>query len=121
MFDAEAILKSTPPRLPASALERTRLVETWKQLHDRTAIVLGAPAGFGKTTLMLQWRRRWLQHGAFAGWLSIDALDEPPRLAQCLLQCLRNATGQAAFEQLAAMCAMQPERELEAMTATLAQ
>jgi len=118
---AETILKTTPPRLPASALERRRLVAEWERQRTRTAIVLRAPVGFGKTTLMLQWRRRWLQRDAFVGWLSIDALDKPARLAQGVLRALRVATGLAVFEQIAAMCALQPEREFEAMTALLAE
>jgi LuxR family maltose regulon positive regulatory protein len=121
VFEAESILKSTPPRLSPTALERIRLVEAWQRLRSRTAIVLSAAAGFGKTTLMLQWRRRWLQQDAYVGWLLLDEFDRPARLAQGLLHSLRMATGQAAFQQLAAMCALQPERELEAMTALLAE
>jgi len=118
---AETILKSTPPRLPLAALERASLAAAWDEFRERTAIVLCAPAGFGKTTLMLQWRRRWLQREAYVGWLGIDARDEPPRLVQGLLHALRVATGQACFERIAAMCALQPERELEAMTSLLAE
>jgi LuxR family maltose regulon positive regulatory protein len=107
--------------LPASALERRRLVEAWERLHTRTAIVLRTPVGFGKTTLMLQWRRRWLQQGAYVAWLTIDSLDRPPRLAQGLLRAVRVASGLAVFERIASMCAQQPERELEAMTLLLAE
>ena len=66
MTESEFTLKAMPPRLPREALERQRLQQTWDQVHDRAAIVIAAPAGFGKTTLLLQWRRRWMEHGALA-------------------------------------------------------
>src|SRR5204863_7982909 len=121
MFEPELILKSTPPRLARSALERTRFTQLWQQVRERTATAVIASAGFGKTTLMLQWRRLWLERGAFVAWLTVDAQDEPPRFALALLHSLRVATGRAAFEPLAVLCATQPERELEAMTALLAE
>jgi LuxR family maltose regulon positive regulatory protein len=43
-----------PPRLPQSSLKRERLAQRWKDLCDRTAVAVVAPAGFGKTTLLLQ-------------------------------------------------------------------
>ena len=57
MSEAEFILKATPPRLPRTALERTRLLRTWDTVRDRAAIAVVAPPGFGKTTLLMQWRR----------------------------------------------------------------
>jgi LuxR family maltose regulon positive regulatory protein len=121
MFEPEFILKSTPPRLARSALERARFTQLWQQVRERTAIAVIASAGFGKTTLMLQWRRLWLERGAFVAWLTVDAQDEPARFALGLLHSLRTATGRAAFEPLAMLCATQPDREIEAMTALLAE
>jgi LuxR family maltose regulon positive regulatory protein len=121
MFEAELILKTTPPRLPRSALDRPRFQHLWQQVNERGVLAVVAPAGFGKTTLMLQWRRLWLERGSFVAWTTVDAQDEPARLARSLLYALRSATGRAAFEPLAALCASQPDRELEAMTAMLAE
>ena len=121
MFEPELILKSTPPRLSRSALERRRFTQLWQQVRDRTAIAVIASAGFGKTTLMLQWRRLWLERGAYVAWLSVDAQDEPTRFALALLHSLRVATGRASFEPLAVLCATHPDREIEAMTALLAE
>ena len=121
MLEPELILKSTPPRLPRSALERPRFARMWEEVRERTAVGVIAPAGFGKTTLLLQWRRLWLQHGGAVAWLTVDAQDEPARFALGLLHSLRHATGHAAFARLAAGCAAQPERQVEAMTALLAE
>jgi LuxR family maltose regulon positive regulatory protein len=121
MLETELILKSTPPRLPRSALERARFARLWQDVRERAAVGVIAPAGFGKTTLLLQWRRLWLQHGGVVAWLTVDAQDEPGRFALGLLHSLRHATGRGGFEQLARRCAAQPDRELEAMTALLAE
>jgi len=121
MFEAELILKTTPPRLPRAALERPRFVELWQQVSERAVLAVVAPAGFGKTTLMLQWRRLWLERGAYVAWATVDAQDEPARFARSLLNAMRSATDRAAFEPLAALCASQPDREMEAMTAMLAE
>ena len=121
MFEAELILKTTPPRLPRAILERGRFSELWQQVNERAVLAVVAPAGFGKTTLMLQWRRTWLERGSLVAWASLDAQDDPARLARCLLYAIRTATGRAVFEPLAALCASQPDRELEAMTAMLAE
>jgi LuxR family maltose regulon positive regulatory protein len=121
MFEAELILKTTPPRLPRAALERPRFVDLWKQVGERAVMAVVAPAGFGKTTLMLQWRRLWLERGSFVAWATLDAQDEPARFARSVLNAMRSATSRAAFEPLAALCAAQPDREMEAMTAMLAE
>jgi LuxR family maltose regulon positive regulatory protein len=121
MFEAELILKTTPPRLPRAALERPRFVELWQRVNERAVLAVVAPAGFGKTTLMLQWRRLWLERGSLVAWATLDAQDEPARLARCLLNAMRGATGRAVFEPLAALCASQPDREVEAMTSMLAE
>jgi len=93
MTESEFTLKAMPPRLPRAAIERERLQREWQRLHDRTAIVLCAQAGFGKTTLMLQWRRRWMEEGALVAWLDCDGEDEPERFTMALLHSLRTASG----------------------------
>lgn len=93
MRDSEFTLKAMPPRLPRAALERARLQREWIRVHDRTAIVVAAPAGFGKTTLLLQWRRRWMEEGALVAWLDADEEDEPERFTMALLHSLCTATG----------------------------
>ncbi len=93
MSESEFALKATPPRMPRAALERARLQRFWDDVHDRTAITVIAPAGFGKTTLVLQWRRRWLERGACVAWMTADAHDDPARFAEGLLQATREASG----------------------------
>lgn len=93
MHESELTLKATPPRMPRTAIERARLQGYWNDAHDRTAQAVVAPAGFGKTTLLLQWRRRWLEHGARVAWLTADDHDDPVRFGDALLQSIREASG----------------------------
>ena len=101
MSEAEFTLKATPPRLPRSALERERLLRAWAEVHDRAAIVVVAPPGFGKTTLLMQWQRLWLEQGALVAWLSIDAKDDPTRFVMALLHAVRRVTSSVVVETLA--------------------
>jgi LuxR family transcriptional regulator, maltose regulon positive regulatory protein len=121
MSAPEFILKTTPPRLPRTALERIRLMQMWRQLHERTAIAVVAPAGFGKTTLLLQWRRSWMEQNALVAWLGADAQDQPVRFVTALLESIRAASGRKAFDIIAAQYASQTGQEIEALTALLAE
>ena len=93
MHQPQFVLKTTPPRLPRTAVLQRALVRRWDDLHERTAILVEAPRGFGKTTLLSQWRRAWLERGAFVAWLTLDARDTPGRFAEALLASLHVATG----------------------------
>ncbi len=108
-----------PPRMPKAALLPPRLRSLWEAAREHAVVLVEAPGGFGKSTLLLQWRRLWLGHGAHVGWLVLDANDDAPRLAQALLQALRVATGRRVFDTLAAQSAGQPGAELDALTSLL--
>ena len=119
MADPDLVLRSTPPRLPRTALARPRLETIWSTLRDHTAVVFQAPSGFGKTTLLLQWRRRWLEQGGLVAWLTLGAQDDPARFAQALLHTLRVASGRSSFGMLSTQIAGQPGRDLDALTTVL--
>jgi hypothetical protein len=74
VIGTEFQLKTAPPRPGRTATARKRLEYRWAEVNDRTAIIVTAPQGFGKTTLPAQWRRNWLERGAFVAWASLDAL-----------------------------------------------
>src|SRR6516164_6721688 len=57
---SELVLKTTPPRAPRNLLARPRLSLEDEQFRDRTVILLQAPPGFGKTSLLAQWRHEFL-------------------------------------------------------------
>ena len=121
MSEAEFTLKATPPRLPRSALEREWLVRVWAQVSDRAAIAVIAPPGFGKTTLLMQWRRLWREQGALVAWLSVDEEDDPTRFVMALLHAVRRVASSATVDTLAKQFAAQPHQEMEALTVLLAE
>ena len=90
MSDPGFVLKTTPPRMPRAALVRERLVREAEGMFGATAVSVSAPAGFGKTTLLLQWRQRWLEQGARVAWFGADPQDDPARFTVGLWQAVRN-------------------------------
>lgn len=115
------LLKTAPPKLGRGLPARPRLDERWNDVNDRTAIVVTAPQGFGKTTLLAQWRRRWLERGAYVAWLSLDAQDDRARFVSLLLFALRNATGRESFATASFENRLQENRELDVLTTLLAE
>jgi LuxR family transcriptional regulator, maltose regulon positive regulatory protein len=89
--------KVTPPRVPHDLLLRPRLRSDDAQYRDMTAIVVQAPAGFGKTRLLAQWRREHLAHGAVVAWVSALADDDPQRFIRGLALAVRIGSGRPTF------------------------
>jgi LuxR family maltose regulon positive regulatory protein len=67
-------------------------------LSGRSLIALQASGGFGKTSLLLQWRREWLRRGAVVAWLMLDEADDGMRFAQGVGVAMQLATGGAASD-----------------------
>lgn len=67
--------KLTPPQLTAFEIVRTELCERIFAAGSVNLVLLRAPAGFGKTTTMLQVRERFLQTGLATAWLTLDRAD----------------------------------------------
>lgn len=122
MLQPQYVLKITPPRLPRVAVLRPALEAVWSDAQDRAAVLVSAPRGFGKTTLLAQWRRAWLERGAFVAWVTLDALDAPARFAEVVLASLRAASGRSSLNALEAeVGSIQPGHEAEALTSLLAE
>jgi len=121
MIDMQFQLKTAPPRPGRTAQARKRLEHRWAEINDRTAIVVTAPQGFGKTTLLAQWRRNWLERGAFVAWVALDAQDDRARFVDLLLFALRGATGRDSFAVASTQNSLQANRELDALTTLLAE
>ena len=67
--------KLSPPRPPPFQLPRAQLGGRINDARDVRLIVLRAPAGFGKTTAMLQYAARRQAAGAVVRWFNLDASD----------------------------------------------
>ncbi len=71
-------------------LPRQALIDRLYEARGRRAMVLSAPAGFGKSTILCQLRLRLLEQGAAVAWLSCDETDgKPQRLIQYLLASIQ--------------------------------
>jgi LuxR family maltose regulon positive regulatory protein len=83
--------KISPPRQGVVILKRPRLLERLAAGRARRVTLLEAPAGFGKTTLLAQWRELLLAEGVQVAWLTLDANDTEERLAAYVAFALQEA------------------------------
>ena len=90
-------LRVMAPRVPRDLLARPRLASNGALLGDAPVVLLLTPAGFGKTSLLAQWRLEYLSRGAAVGWLTASASDTPLRFLRALAMAVRSATGRPLF------------------------
>ena len=64
----------SPPAAPPTAVERAALVSRIEEGVAQLALIC-APAGFGKTTLMQQLRKRFEVRGMTTVWLRVERAD----------------------------------------------
>lgn len=94
---------SLPTRRPA-IIHRPRLMDTLLEGLERRLTVVSAPAGYGKTTLLLEMARTW---GGPVCWYSLDERDRDlPLFLRYLV-----ASGQAQFPGFGQELARALERE----------
>lgn len=95
--DPGLLLKITPPKLRKSLLVRERLRRFGASSNDAAVLLIEAPAGYGKTSLLAQWRLDWLQEGGAVAWLNLDVGDSAIALVSGIVLGLRRSLGRAAF------------------------
>jgi LuxR family maltose regulon positive regulatory protein len=87
-------------------------------------VVVAAPAGYGKSTLMARWHARLLERGVSCAWLSLDADDnDSARFLRHLIAALQKASahiGKDVAEDLIADFASGSRAVLEAIAGDLA-
>ncbi|HSD39795.1 MAG TPA: LuxR C-terminal-related transcriptional regulator [Rhodocyclaceae bacterium] len=113
-----------PPRLSPRHIARGRLAFEAGGFANRPVVVVRAPQGFGKTTLLAQWRREALATGAAVAWLEVPADNDAATLLRALIAavrqgCARPQSGTAVLSQLAEGSA--PDQLLAHWFAELAQ
>lgn len=59
---------------------RPRLSDRLSQADEQTLILVSAPAGFGKTTVLTEWLAEAPANGCSLAWLSLDQRDNDPTL-----------------------------------------
>ncbi|RQS24186.1 MULTISPECIES: LuxR C-terminal-related transcriptional regulator [Burkholderia] len=120
-LDPQLVLKTTPPRMSDSLIPRGRLALDHLGLSHKPAIVIQAPAGFGKTSLLMQWRRSAQGAGAVVIWFTADESDDAKRFARAIGYGLTNAKTQKGSEPTFLRWLRDQESGMAALTGLLAQ
>ncbi len=106
-----------PPRRP-ELLSRPRLLESLTSLLDNKLVLLSAPAGYGKTSLLID-----LAHNAqiTVCWLSLDLLDRDPQrfIAYLIASLSARFPGVGEISRLQLNQLMSMERDAESLLITL--
>lgn len=83
------ITKFDPGPQRTHLISRARLIMDLDDHIDARLTLITAPAGYGKTTLLAEWRDQLRQRGVVAAWLSLDKDDNDTGLVMhCILQAL---------------------------------
>ena len=94
------------PRVHPDWIVRERLVQQLNQSLDHPFIMLSAPAGFGKTTLLTQWLQTCTLPVA---WVALDERDNSfPTFVAYLVAALQHALPNVCSETAQLLTAMQP-------------
>ncbi|HEX9132973.1 MAG TPA: AAA family ATPase, partial [Ktedonobacteraceae bacterium] len=101
LHDVRLVVKLHVPRLRTQLVRRHRLIEQLQQGMQAALILLSAPAGFGKTTLLAQ----WLAEGQLpAAWISLEPEDnDPVRFLSALIASLQRVDPHLGTSALACL------------------
>lgn len=79
------------PRLSSPRpVPRTQIIDQFRAAEEAALVLVHGPAGFGKSTVMLQYYAQLRSRGIACGWLTLDAADnELSRLLDYLGEVLR--------------------------------
>ena len=70
--------KLFPPANRTGVIKRPGLSKLLHPTGTKKLVLVHAPAGYGKTTLLYQWHKSLMDNGRTACWLSLDELDDNP-------------------------------------------
>ena len=88
--------RARPPHSLAREVERRLLLERFRDGLERQVLLVRAPAGYGKTTLLARAMREARARGVACVWLTIDASDAP---ASQFIRNLARAVVRAAEDE----------------------
>jgi len=82
--------KLTPPTASRYVVDRTSICNQVFQAFGSKVVLIRAPAGFGKTTVMAQLWNRYRKEGTAVAWLNLDEADNDlPRFLTYLMVALK--------------------------------
>jgi LuxR family maltose regulon positive regulatory protein len=92
--------KLAPPRIGSAPVERRELLERLNRQRSCKLQLLVGPAGSGKTSVLVQWRKQLLDAGAHVAWYSAGPDDDESRVASYLVESLRQSGMSLGLEGL---------------------
>jgi LuxR family maltose regulon positive regulatory protein len=78
--DPLLVTKLSVPRARRTAVPRQSLYARLDDGVSRALVIISAPAGFGKSTLLTSWLTEGATQGISVAWLSLDAGDNDPNV-----------------------------------------
>jgi len=88
--------KLVPPSRTATQVRRDAVVQRLTHAAAVKLVLVRAPAGFGKTTAMVQAREQLAAQGVTTAWLTLERTDnDVPRFLACLHQAVAQIVGDA--------------------------
>lgn len=106
------------PRRRRALVPRARLSDRLARADDPALVLVSAPAGFGKTTLLTEWLAATEAQGRTVAWLSLDERDNDPAVFWTyLVAALRSAVPEVGTGALALLESRQSSTD--AVVATL--
>ena len=105
------LIPATRPRL----VPRAHLIERLTPKANSGLILVCAPAGYGKTTLLAAWARAFRQNGGAVAWYALDSSDDAPiPFGSYLVASLIQAIGPLPeLEHVAQLLRSSPEIDLQ--------
>jgi LuxR family maltose regulon positive regulatory protein len=102
-------------------IPRARLVERLATETGAGLILICAPAGYGKTTLLVEWAQSLLKNGAAVAWYALDPGDDDPiPFGSYLIASFMQALGPVAeLAHIAQLLRTSPEIDLPRILPTL--
>ena len=108
-MDSLVATKLRFPQARPNRVARPRLAKRLEREAGRKLTLLSAPAGFGKTTLLLEWLEGRAGGGSSVAWLSLDEGDnDPARFLSHLVAALKTIEEGTGEGVLAALRSPEP-------------
>src|SRR5215211_3816533 len=97
------------PRGHPNLVPRPRLGELLTEGMSRKLTLISAPAGFGKTTLLSEWRMMHLGNEYPVAWVSLEEADnDPTRFLSYLIAAFQGIEADSGEAALASLRSPQP-------------
>lgn len=91
------LTKLRPPASRSRTVQRSRLLQKMALEPNVDLVLVCAPAGYGKTTLLVEWTRQLRQAGTAVTWYALDESDNNPiTFGSYLVASLEQVLGQGS-------------------------